>query len=79
MKKSKTKKIPSSEAELKRLLKKSTQKYLVAMTLGMGTKVTMYTSDNVPTEAIWAMPLADIIKKRAPLTGITKKLRRAIR
>jgi len=60
----KSKKIPSSIAELRRLLKKSPQKYLVAMTLGMGAYVTIYTSDNVPTETIWAMPLADIAKRK---------------
>jgi len=57
----KSKKIPSSIAELRRILKKTDEKYLYVF-VGTSGHLWFDCANYYPKAAIWAMPLADIAK-----------------
>lgn len=61
-KKNKTKRIPSSIAELRRILRKTDEKYVYAFV--DNKRIWFDCSSYYPRTALWAMPLADIAKRK---------------
>lgn len=63
MKKGKAKKIPSSKAELRKWLKKAIGTHLYVLKDESGN-FWFNCCENIPYFALWAMPLADIVKSK---------------
>lgn len=78
-----TKKIPTSEAALKRSLADfglEEATFHWAPLLHRGSDIKIWFEDSVePHEILWQGYLSDFYKKRKPLKGIVKKLKKAVR